>query len=84
MGCKIKFLAIFLQAAVSEGGLGGRVPPFSAKKNTFKNWPKNSVFRAKNAVFCEFLASRRPLRGGGVPPFSAKKFLLTFWPAEVR
>merc|ERR550525_1018977 len=63
---------------------GWGVPPFSAKKKSVKNWPKNSVFKAKNAVFGEFLASRRPLRGGGVPPFSAKKFLLTFRPAEVR
>ena len=55
---------------------GGGVPPFSAKKKSVKYWPKNSVFKAKNAVFGELLAGRRPLRGGGVPPFSAKKFLL--------
>ena len=45
----------------------GGVPPFSAKKKSVKNWPKNSVFWAKNAVFSEFLASRRPPRGGGTP-----------------
>ena len=53
----------------------GKVPPFSAKEKSVKNWPKNSVFWAKNAVFSEFLASRRPLRGGGgYPPFPQRNF----------
>ena len=52
---------------------GGRgLPPLSVKKKSIKNWPKNSVFRAKNAVFGgknPFLATDRPLRGEGDTPF---------------
>ena len=67
-------------SAKGEGG----VPPFSAKKKSVKNWPKNSVFWAKNAVFSEFLASRRPLRGGGgYPPFPLRKNLLRIGPRAV-
>ena len=42
----------------AKGGRG--VPPFS----TVKIGQKNSAFWAKNAVFSEILASRRPLREG--------------------
>ena len=34
---------------------GRGVPPFSAKKKSVENWPKNSVFWAKKAVFSELL-----------------------------
>ena len=61
----------------------GGVPPFSAKKKSVKNWPKNSVFKAKNAIFGEFLASRRPLRGGGYP-LSGKFLLLGFLNTSLR
>ena len=58
----------------SAKGVRG-VPPFSAKKKSVKNWPKNCVFWAKNTVFSEFLASCRPLRGGGgYPPFPLRNF----------
>ena len=61
----------WLSSAKREGG----VPPFSAKKKSVKNWPKNSVFWAENAVFSKFLGSRRPLRGGGgYPPFPLRNF----------
>ena len=46
--------------------------PFSAKKKSVENWPKNSVFWMKNAVFGKFLASCRPLRGEGGTPEAQK------------
>ena len=64
--------------------MGGGVPPFAVIKKSVENWPKNSVFKAKNAVFGERFGEPSSAKGGGVPPFSAKKFLLTFRPAEVR
>ena len=53
------------------------------KKKSLKNWPKNSVFRAKNAVFCEKISvfgHGLSVKGGrGTPPFP-----LTFWQLTVR
>ena len=66
----------------------GGVPPFSVKKKSIKNWPKNSVFWAKNAVFGEknSVFGPGPARkgGGGVPPLSVNFFPLTFWENVVR
>ena len=36
-----------------RGGDPRGIPPFSVKKKSIKNWPKNGVFWAKNAVFGE-------------------------------
>ena len=69
-----------------EGGRG--VPPLSVKKKSIKNWPKNGVFWAKNAVFGEKISVFRSgpsVEGrGGVPPFSVNFFPLTFRKILVR
>ena len=61
--------------------MGGRgVPPFSAKKKSVENWPKNSAFWGKKCSFLQkILILVRGGGAGGYPPFP-----LTFWPAAFR
>ena len=66
--------------------MGGRgVPPFAVIKKSVENWPKNSVFRQKNAVFGKKNSKPLAVMGGeGVPPFAVIFFPLIFWPAACR
>ena len=57
---------------------GGGVPPFSVRKKSIKNWPKNGVFGAINSIIGEKISvfgnGPSVKGGGGVPPLPLRNF----------